>query len=554
MLFAACATIVPPDGGPKDTTPPVPLSFTPQNKITNYDGKKIVIKFDEFIELKELNSQMVVSPAMPEIPDIYIQGKKLIIKPSDSLEENTTYTIFLGNAVVNYKEGLPVSHFQYVLATGSALDSLRISGKLRNAFDLKTEEGILIMLYKNTSDSTPYLERPYYLAKTYASGDFVLDNLSEGKYLMFALKDLNSNYIYDQPSEEIAFLDTLIIPAPVKPADDSLNLIHPANVEIFLFNEIEKKQGINRHVVIRPNLIELDFKRPTTHLLIEPLNFKPPSDWYYPVLSANKDTLKAWITQKVPDTLEVKVIDANQIIDTLRLILKKPKKKKKTMGRKRKKEVVKTINDSIPQVVRIGVKSNTGSGLAFFSKPNLIFSTPIKGLNPDKIMLYRKQDTNYIPLDFKIHFKDTISADLMIMDIDLQEGTSYKIFIPDSVFFDIFGNTNDTLEFRFGTTKQRNYGSLKLHIKYNDSIPLLIQLIDDKEVIVNQTLLSDSLILYPYLIPGTYKIKAIKDKNNNGKWDTGNYLEKLTPERVYYLNATVKIRANWDIEQKWLFE
>ena len=120
--------------------------------------------------------------------------------------------------------------------------------------------------------------------------------------------------------------------------------------------------------------------------------------------------------------------------------------------------------------------------------------------------------------------------------------------------FDIFGNTNDTIEARFGTTKQRNYGSLKLHIDYKDSIPLLIQLLTDKDIVVKQNLLMDSVIVYPYLLPGTYKLKAIKDRNNNGKWDTGDYLKKQLPERVFYLNATVKIRANWDIEQKWLFE
>jgi len=553
FMMAACATVVPPEGGPKDTTPPIPMSFQPKSKVTNYKGQKITIKFDEYIQLKDLNSQLVVSPSMPEDPDIYIQGKKLIIKTPDSLEENTTYTIFLGNSVVNYKEGLPVPHFQYVLATGNTLDSLRIQGNLKNAFDLKTEEGILVMLYKITADSTPYLQRPFYIAKTYASGDFILDNLSEGKYLIFALKDMNSNYLYDQPSEEIAFLDSLIIPAPVKPADDSLDLIHPVNINMFLFKEIEKVQGIDRHAVIRPNLFELDFKRPTRDLKIEPLNFIPEGEWYYPVLSSEKDTLKAWIIQKVPDTLEVKISDANQVVDTIQLILKKPARKKKTQGRKKSVEV-EAPKDTVPVIVRIGVKSNTGNGLAFFSNPKLTFSTPIKELNPSKIKFYKQQDTNYIPIDFGVHFTDTVAADVMVFDVKLEEGTPYKILIPDSVFFDIFGNTNDTLEVRFGTTNQRNYGSLKLNVKYNDSLPLLIQLLTEKDKVVYQSLLKDSIIEYPYLVPGSYKIKAIKDRNNNGKWDTGNYLLKQYPERVYFLKTIVKIRANWDIEQKWEME
>lgn len=553
FIMAACATVVPPDGGPKDTTPPVPMSFHPKSKVTNFKGEKIAIKFDEYIELKDLNSQLVVSPAMPQDPDIYIQGKKLIIKTPDSLEENTTYTIFLGNSVVNYKEGLPVSHFQYVLSTGNTLDSLRIQGNLKNAFDLKKEEGILVMLYKLTADSTPYLQRPFYIAKTYASGDFVLDNLSAGKYLIFALKDMNSNYLYDQPSEEIAFLDSLIIPAPVKPADDSLDLIHPVNINMYLFKEVEKVQGINRHAVIRPNLFELDFKRPTQDLKIEPLNFTYEGEWYYPVLSSEKDTLKAWIIQKVPDTLKVKISDANQVVDTIQLVLKKPARKKKSQGRKKSKDV-EAPKDTVPEIVRIGVKSNTGAGLAFFSNPKLTFSTPIKELNTRKIKLYQRKDTNDIPINFNLYFKDTLAADILVFDVDLQEGSSYKLFMPDSVFFDIFGNTNDSLEIRFSTTKQRSYGSLKLNVSYTDSQPLLIQLLNDKDEIINQSVLKDSIIEYPYLTPGIYKIKAIKDRNNNGKWDTGNYLKKQYAERVYFLNSAVKIRANWDIEQKWVMD
>jgi len=551
LTAAACATVVPPAGGPVDTTPPVPLLFKPHNKITNYSGEKITIKFDEYVQLKDLNSQLVISPAMPDDPDIYIQGKKLVIVPPDSLTPNTTYTIFLGNAVVNYKEGLPVKHFQYVLSTGENLDSLRITGKVKNAFDLKTEDGILVMLYKNASDSTPYLQRPYYIAKTYSDGGFLLDNLSEGKYLIFALKDLNSNYIYDQPAEEIAFLDSLLIPAPPKTADDSLNLIKPVKVDMYLFKEVEKNQGIKGKKLRSEHLVELYFKKPVTALGVGALNFDAPAEWNYPVFNKNRDSLKLWLTAKMPDTVLIKISDDLQVVDTLRLVLRKPKKQIK--NNRRRQPEVETVSKPKPPV-RISVKTNTGAGIDFFGKPALVFNTPVKYFDRQKIKLYRQIDTVYKPLNFSMFFDDSIAAERLYFDVKLEEESSYKIFIPDSVFFDIFGNTNDTIEARFGTTRQRNYGSLKLKVVYNDSIPLLIQLLNDKDGVLRQDLLTDSIVYYRWLKPGKYKIKAVKDRNGNGKWDTGNYLEGVLPERVFFMSSPVNIRANWDIEHKWIIE
>jgi hypothetical protein len=551
LTAAACATVVPPAGGPVDTTPPVPLLFKPHNKITNYSGEKITIKFDEYVQLKDLNSQLVISPAMPDDPDIYIQGKKLVIVPPDSLTPNTTYTIFLGNAVVNYKEGLPVKHFQYVLSTGENLDSLRITGKVKNAFDLKTEDGILVMLYKNASDSTPYLQRPYYIAKTYSDGGFLLDNLSEGKYLIFALKDLNSNYIYDQPAEEIAFLDSLLIPAPPKTADDSLNLIKPVKVDMYLFKEVEKNQGIKGKKLRSEHLVELYFKKPVTALGVEALNFDAPAEWNYPVFNKNRDSLKLWLTAKMPDTVLIKISDDSQVVDTLRLVLRKPKKQIKN-NRRRQPEVETGSKPKPP--VRISVKTNTGAGIDFFGKPALVFNTPVKYFDRQKIKLYRQIDTVYKPVSFSMFFDDSIAAERLYFDVKLEEESSYKIFIPDSVFFDIFGNTNDTIEARFGTTRQRNYGSLKLKVVYNDSIPLLIQLLNDKDGVLRQDLLTDSIVYYRWLKPGKYKIKAVKDRNGNGKWDTGNYLKGVLPERVFFMSSPVNIRANWDIEHKWIIE
>lgn len=552
MLFGACATVVPPDGGPKDTTPPVPLNYSPANKTKNFKAKKIAIKFDEFIQLKDLQNQLVVSPSMSENPDIYLKGKKLMIELPDSLEENTTYTIFLGNAVINYKEMLPVKNFQYVLSTGNQLDSLRIKGKVRNAYDLKTEEGILVMLYKNINDSAPYLQKPYYIAKTFGQGEFLLDNLSWGTYQIFVLKDLNSNYIYDQPTEEIAFLDSLIIPAPVKPADDSLNLITPVNLDLYLFKEKEKKQGLLGSKTVNPQLVQFEFRTSAERINFELLP-ENRTDWYFPVFSLEKDTVKLWITQELSDTIFVKISDDNLVYDTAQLVLTKPEKK--LIGRQKRNErpaETDSVKDAAP--IRIKINSNTGGGLDFFGSVVLNSSTPVKNFSKDDFQLLVLQDTTLHTIPFSLYFADSTIFDKIIMNADFEEARFYKIIVLDSAIYDLFGHTNDSLEFRFATSKKRNYGSLKLNVDYSDTIPLIIQLLNDKDNVIQSDILEDSVIYYPYLLPGNYKIKAVSDKNQNGIWDTGDYWKKIEPEKVFYLRKVLNIRANWDMEEKWILD
>jgi hypothetical protein len=552
VVFSACATVVPPDGGAKDTTPPTPLSFHPENKTRNFKSDKIIIKFDEFIQLKDLQSQLVVSPAMPEKPTITIKGKKLIIEPSDSLESNTTYTIFLGNSVVNFTENLPIRNFQYVLATGEYLDSLRILGSIKNAFDLKTEEGILVMLYKNPSDSAPYLQRPYYLAKTFGKGEFLLDNLSAGKYQIFALKDLNSNYIYDQPDEEIAFVDSLIIPCPVKPADDTLNLITPIMVELSMFKEKEKVQGLLSHKVINQQQIQFIFRKSAQNIRFELVKNNSAENWYYPIYSTEKDSVKLWITKDLSDTIFIKINDNELIMDTVRLVLRKPERRQ--VGRQNRNSDPESDSLKPAPVTKLRVSTNAGAGLDFFSYPSIICTTPLKSADINKIQFLKMMDTVSVAIPFEIIMNDTISSDRILIKSNLEEASVYKIFMPDSVLFDIFNNTNDSLDLRFATTKKRGYGSLKLEVNTTDSIPLIIQLLNEKDMVLQENTLIGTTLFYPYLKPGNYKIKAISDHNKNGKWDTGDYLEKKFPEKVFYLNQILSVRANWDVEHKWIIE
>jgi hypothetical protein len=565
LIFAffavACATVVPPSGGAVDNTPPVAESYKPANYSRDFHKNKIVIKFDEFIILDKLSKQMVVSPEMPEKPEVSIQGKKVIIRLPDSLNENTTYTIFFGNAIVNYKENLPASNFEYVLSTGAEVDSLMIEGFLVNAFDHKPSEGAFVMLYQNYDDSIPYKERPYYLTKVASNGHFLLNNLHEGKYKMFALMDMNSNYLFDQPIEEIAFTDSLIEPyidpyfLSLAPRDSTDTIPEEIRkpLHLFMFTESIKEQSVLSSKLLSSTKFRVSFAMPVEDLKLTPLNLKKDTTWHFDWLSPENDTLITWLTGVHQDTLKVEVADGELVLDTLRFILHKRKRViEKSRRQKKKEEKQKPKPKKKP---KLRYTSNARGGFPFYSDISLKFETPIIDYDLSKIKILHQRDTIIDTLDCKPYFKDPQYKMHLIIPTKFKEYEKYGLFIPDSVFYNIYGVSHDTIKQMFVTTEMREYGSLKLSVDFAEKKPLIIQVLNSKNMVLfSQKLPESGKINYPYLKPGEYRIKAIRDENGNGKWDTGDYLQNVQPEKTYFIDKLIKIRANWDVDQKWIIE
>ena len=217
ILLWTCANVMAPTGGPRDEDPPVVLRSTPPNYSPNYTGEQIRIYFDEFVTLTNLRQQLLVSPPLENDPEFRVRGRSIIIDIEDELRENTTYNMFLGDAIRDITEGNAIPNFQFVFSTGDYVDSLSLGGKVIDAFTLEPVDGVSVMLYDSIYDSIPYKERPVYFAKTNKEGLFTISNMQGGEYLIFALVDNNANFLYDLPDEKIAFLDSLVQPRYVPP-------------------------------------------------------------------------------------------------------------------------------------------------------------------------------------------------------------------------------------------------------------------------------------------------------------------------------------------------
>ncbi len=599
LIMQQCANPVMPKGGPKDEVPPNVVESNPANRSVNFKGSTIEITFDEFVKLSNTQTEVLISPPLNKNPEYRLRGKTLQIKFEEELVPKTTYTIFFGDAIGDLTENNPISGYSFVFSTGPVLDSMLIEGLVNNAFDLVAPEDAVVMLYDHAPDtipvdSLPYLLRPLYVARTDEAGHFRLANLKDTSYKIFALSDMNSNFLYDMPGEKIAFLDTLIIPIYQKPAvhdslivlsdslllmadslnplkgdslaaaiqreiisdsvlvsvDDSLAadsamqppLEQALNLRLFMFQEQDSVQRLLRAELLRNGLLRFAFRYPVTEIEIEPLTALPDSFNLIDYYTKSRDTLFWYFNPAISDSLFLSVKQDTLVLDTLKLSLAE---KKKPSGKRKKEEETLTSD-------RLTLTNNAkGRRIDLPAKLLLNFDEPITEIKMrDTSWLIINTDTILNRLGFVK--MDSVGQKFML-DTLLNAESSYIIRFPDSVFFGYSGKTNDTTQINFNVPAEDQYGHLYVDFAVPDSTKqYIVQLMNEKEIVLKQLVLKASQRLhFPYLSPVKYLIKIIEDRNFNGRWDTGDYLKNQQPERVNYFPKEIEIRANWDVEESW---
>ncbi len=210
IFSSGCANIVPPGGGPRDTIPPSLLGVNPPDSSLHFKSKKVTFYFDEYIELDNVIEKLIVSPTLKRTPTVTPKLRTLTMEIKDTLQPNTTYTFNFADAVRDVNERNFIEDFQYVVSTGDYLDSLQVTGRLIAAETGLVDSNVAVMLYRNIDDSVVAKEKPVYYAKTKGDGSFRFKNLAPGQYKLFALKEEDRALQYNQPTEQIAFADSLL--------------------------------------------------------------------------------------------------------------------------------------------------------------------------------------------------------------------------------------------------------------------------------------------------------------------------------------------------------
>ncbi|WP_340066238.1 Ig-like domain-containing protein [Ascidiimonas aurantiaca] len=514
-----CARRGSPSGGEKDMTPPVLLKASPELNSTNFNTKKIRLSFDEFVKIKDLQKQLIISPPPNTIPEIRPQGsasKKIEIIIKDSLYPNTTYVFNFGQSIVDNNEENPLPFFKYVFSTGNEIDSLSVSGNITDALNRKSENFVSVMLYEVDStftDSIIYTKTPKYITNTLDSlTAFELSNLREGTYMLVALKDIGKNNLFDQKTDKIAFLEEFI----TVPTDSVYTLK--------LFKEVTN-YAIYKPIHAAKNRIIFGYEGMGEFMDIQMLTQVPEDYTYRTLKDPVKDTINYWFTPFEADSLVFRVVN-NEFTDTLSVKMK----------------------DLYADSLTISPVTRELS----FTKPfTLSANIPLAATNQEKITLMDGDSTAIAFTTSLDTLKNTISVSW-----DTEPQKRYLMQLFPGALTDMFGNVNDTLNYPLTTKSFADLGTINLKLRNVTSYPILIQLTNDKgEVTVEKYVEAPKESHeFRYLDPGEYFIRVIFDTNKNGKWDTGNYLLKQQPERISYFPGAVELRANWELQQTFTLE
>ncbi len=557
ITLSQCAKIVAPTGGPKDTIAPVMVRSNPAVNSTNFNGDRVTLSFDEFIVLKDYQKKLAISPPMSKNPEIVQRGKNIDIKFKDSLKRNTTYTIYFADAVVDNNEGNPIKNFMFAFSTGKTIDSLTLSGKLSDAFTLLPVENVFVMLYDQNIDSLPVKSLPRYLTRTDKRGLFTFHNLQSKDYKIFALVDNNTNYKFDQVSEDIAFSDTIIPKETLKTpsqVDTSKNAVRV--VKLNLFKEESRIQAFTGYDRKNRLKLALSFtKKPEGEVKLNPLNFKADSSWYIVERNAKKDSIIYWITSNrisAMDTLKIQLAylktDSLQRpqpkLDTLKYIFTTSEEPKK---RGREKETQETKK----QVLRFACNIKNNEQVIPYRQMEFLFPEPLQLINSQKIKLINLKDSSEIG-DIKMII-DTLNPRMYRIYNNWVVDVNYRLLILPEAFKSYSGLSNDSLQVKFTGANPEKYGQINLTLKQTLNKQIVVELLSEKKdrVLDKKIFRNGDKVTFDYITPGRYTFRFIEDSNGNGQWDTGWYLKGLQPEKViYYFDTKTKgilnVRANWE--------
>ncbi len=514
-----CARRGNPTGGPKDETPPVLLKASPDLNSTNFKSKKIRLSFDEYVKLKDLQKQLIVSPPSKLMPEIRPQGsasKSIDIIIKDTLKENTTYVFNFGQSIVDNNEENSYPFFKYVFSTGNEIDSLSISGIITDAVKKDAEKFVSVMLYEVDStftDSIIYKNPPNYITNTLDStANFELTNLKEGSYMLIAMKDVSSNNLFDQFSDKIAFVKNIVtIPS------DSFYTLN-------LFKEIPNFRATKPKLVSK-NRILFGYNGIADSMKIEMLS-EVPEDFRSLILKEpEKDTLNFWFTPFETDSLNFLVTN---------------------------KKVLDTFTVKIKDLYRDSLKINPVERQLQFDKPFEITSNiPITNSDKQKIKLIDGDSTE---IAFTTEL-DKLKNKLKLF-WNIGPGKRYLLTLYPEAITDFYGNKNDTLSYGLSSKNYSELGNISLQLRNVKSYPLIIQLTNDKGVVIKEQFTEQPKESYDFknLNPGEYFIRVIFDANGNRMYDTGNYLLKIQPERIVYYPESVELRENWELKQEFILE
>lgn len=583
LILVSCANRgIGPQGGPKDSIPPIPVKAEPKNGSVNFAGNRIEVTFNEYIQLDNISTNLLMSPPQQTPPDVKARGKRLLVHFVDSLRDSTTYTLDFGAAVCDYAEKNPLRGYSFAFSTGDIIDTLELHGRLYNAENLNPMPGIMVGIHSNRHDSAFTTEPFLRIAKTDSAGHWRIGNMREGRYRLYALDDVSRDYRFNI-GEGLAFWEDLIspeIPVAVVAAAIDTAALDTAAIDttatdsvavdalpereepvLMFFREQYKRLYLQRTLREEQHRITLLFSSSPDSLPViramrpsEIDSTRSDSAWIDPLPymlmqpSAHGDTLSYWLTDSVAigqDSIYLEaryrrtdsVYQYEWFTDTLRAVWRAPKlnaKAREAQERQKRNR-------------RLELKCNAKQAFEIYDTLVIRSLTPIDSIRVDSIHLFEKVDSVLKPVAFTV--RDTARAAIRIL-APLQPGKNYELRVDSGAVTDIYGVANFSYTYKLTLKTPEDYSTLRVKIRPLDS-RLRIQVLNNKDAVVRELPATAEGAFFQYLKPDAYYLRCYLDMNGDGEWTTGSWAEHRQPEPVYYYPQKIQTKSNWDFEEEW---
>ena len=521
FLLASCARVGSPVGGAKDSIPPQVIGSNIDSPRVNVprDIRELRIDFDEYITLKDVNKQLIISPPLKQITKMLPSGmgnKFLLIKWADTLEENTTYNFNFGNAIVDNNEGNPLGYYNFAFSTGETIDSLYISGELKSIFheqDQKTEEGNMVVGLYQQKDSMDYRQKPYYITKADPDGYFELNYLAPGNYHVLAFEDSNSNSVYDIGKEKVGFLKDKIS------LDKSIS-----GLEINLFPSKKPLKYIEMKEV--PGGVLMTFEGNPDDVKVIPLSEKLKD--YKVTHSPKSDSAMIWFNAPAQNI----GITSNENL-------------KFSYDNGVKKDSV-SLFYRYNEKNEMSISNNKGNSLAPQQDFVITSNFFVDKIQPEKWSLVSDSITQEFTAEisqknpFEIHIKS-----------DFKEGKKYSFTIPKETVSSFYETINKSYRFDFESDKIENYGDLLVTLENEPKQKFWIQLLSESGTIAYSKYGLAKQITFKSLKPGQYNLRILVDENENNIWDFSDFEDSVFAEPIFIFEKKIEVRPLWEIRETW---
>ena len=590
LLLASCANRGQgPQGGPRDSIPPAILKEVPVNGTLNFNAKEILVYFDEYIQMNDVQKHVLISPPQQTPPEVKAIGKHMSVVFQEELQDSTTYTIDFGAAICDYNEKTPIEGYVFSFSTGDVIDSLAISGTIYNAANLDPVTEVLVGIHRNPHDSA-FTSLPFSrITRANSEGHFTIHNIQPGTYRIYALNDISRDYLY-QPGEAFAWSDSLINPycevdvhtdtiwrdtLAIDPlSGDTLftrlvdsTFIHPVthfypdSLVLFYFEEDKQRHYFQRILRDEQHAFTLLFAAPQDSMPIiralrpsEVDSLGNDSAWVnfldYAIVqtSPHLDTITFWLTDSIAISMDSIYLQMQHLVsdslynlvpqtDTLLAVYRHPRLSEKAMETYLRNK----------QSRRLTFKSNASNKFEVYDTISITSDFPLDSIHTHMIHLSHKVDTTFRPLPFQLLPHDSIGMTYHLL-ASLQPEQTYLLKIDSAAIRDIYGVTNDSIAYNIRLKALNEYASLMVKLTHYDP-QARIQVLNDKDQDLRELPARPEGTKFEYLAASTFYLRMYIDRNNDGKWTTGDWLLHRQPEPVYYYPSKLKLRANWDFEE-----